>query len=183
MVPSLRYDVLNELSDGLWLAVPNGDRDLLLVFFACLVPLCGVKVLDGSRWHFEDFTESHLPVLGERGREAEDFLIFSERGQTGQSSGVQAQQVALDHVLCLVDDEDLVVPVFFPSIGVPVVGYSYSPWSLEKGKLLLNLVGHNPGGDVDDDSGCFGLVQLEAARCNQQENEGLSCCWRCDSDK
>ena len=183
MVPSLRYDVLNELSDGLWLAVPNGDRDLLLVFLACLVPLCGVKVLDGSRWHFEDFTESHLPVVGERGREAEDFLIFSERGQTGQSSGVQAQQVALDHVLCLVDDEDLVVFVFFPCEGVPVVGYSYSPWSLEKGKLLLNLVGHNPGGDVDDDSGCFGLVQLEAARCNQQENECLSCCWRCDSDK
>ena len=59
----------------------------------------------------KDFTESPLPVLGERGREAEDFLIFSKRGQTGQSIAVQAQQVALDHVLSLVDDENLVVLV------------------------------------------------------------------------
>ena len=106
---SLRYDVINEFSDGLWLVIPNGDGDLLLVFVTCLVPLCGVKLLNGTSWHFENMTETLLPVVGERGCKAEEFGLSSKRGQTGQSIAVQAQQVALDHVLSLVDDEDLVV--------------------------------------------------------------------------
>ena len=111
MESSLRYDILNKFIDGNLLVIPNGDGDLLLVFLACLEPLCGVEGLDGCRWHFEDMTEALLPIVSERGCEAEDFVLSSKRGQTGHSSAVQAQQVALDHVLSLVDDENLVVLV------------------------------------------------------------------------
>ena len=177
----LLYDVPDEVGEGLWLVVSNRDNDLLLVFDPCLVVLCRVELLDDSLGQPEGRTEAHFPVVGERCGEAEDSLLC-QRDQTAESSAAQAQQVVLDHVLCLIDDEDLVVAVTHPTLGVPEVGDSNGPGLVEQGKLLLNLVRYNRGGDVDDNSVCPSFVQFKTARGNQQEYECLSCCWWCDSD-
>ena len=98
-----------------------------------------------------------FPVVGERRGEAEDFLS-SESGQPGEPRPVQAQQVALDHVLCLVDDEDPVVLVILPAYRVPRAGDGHTPTLREHRQLLLNLLLHNLRVDVDDDSVKLGLV-------------------------
>ena len=178
---SLSYHLFNEVFDSFVLALMNRDRDLLLVFSACLVPMRGVELLDSIRWKTKSHAEDLPKVGGERCAET-DHSLLSETSQTGESRPVQAQQVALNHFLCFIDDEDLVLAVPDPRIRVPDVGNSHSPRLREHRQLLLNLVHHNRGGDVDDDSVIRSVFQFKTTRCKQQECECFPCCWWCDSE-
>ena len=179
---SLSFHLFDEVSDSFVLALSNRDHDLLLVFSSCLEPLRGVELLDSRRWKTESHQED-LPEVGTERCAETDHSLVSEIGQTGESRPVQAQQVVLNHLLCLVDDEYLVVIVSAPSTRVPDVGNEYSPGQREHRRLLLNLVSHNRLRDVDDDFVTLGALQFKTTRCKQQECERFACCWWCDSTR